>query len=244
MRICAYILAAGLGSRLLPLTQDTPKPILDLGGSTCFDLIIKKMLQFGIKDIGTNVFYLKDRLLKHVAKNWKFVRVFEEPFLSGTGGAIKIAKGWLSNFDLILVHNADVLSGVDFSRFLAVHNKRRSLATLACNNLKANRYLCFNKEKNLTGWVSKKQSEVVRAGYITRNCKHFLGISVLSKESLTFFDLFEGEFSLISVLLNISKVGLVTYYLDKSFWLDIGTLETFKKAKALKDLDNLIGIKN
>ncbi len=237
MKVCCYVLAAGVGSRLRPLTETTPKPLVEISGRACIDWILLRLRKEGFKNIFVNVCYLKDKLINHLKKNWPEVTIIEEENPSETGGAIK-ANPYLVDFDLTLVHNGDTLTGISFQNLIKHHINQSNDVTLACNYNFHDRFVSFYEEK-LSGWGSLKNRRYY--GFISNIKKHYLGINVMNKEVLNlFYTCKETKFSIFLVYSNPRvKVGSFD---DESFWLDVGTNESLQLINSISDLDSKLGL--
>ncbi len=135
MTLTAFILAAGLGQRLLPITRHVPKPLLPLVGTPMLELVLKRITDIPITTIGINLHHKKHLIedwVKHSDYSKNITLFFEDPIL-GTGGALKNAQDFLKNGPF-LVHNSDILSNVDLRELLKLHISSGNIATLAVHN--------------------------------------------------------------------------------------------------------------
>lgn len=126
------ILAAGLGSRMGPITQKTPKPLLPFMGIPLLSLAVKRLLQLGIDEIAINCHHLAEQIKNHDFPHQASIKIFYEPTLLGTGGTIRELKSWVSQSDL-LVYNADIVTNADLTKLISHHrryNRSKSYATL------------------------------------------------------------------------------------------------------------------
>lgn len=239
MKTCAYVLAAGLGSRLRPITDNVPKPLVDIQGRRCIDYIFEKLTQAGLTDIFVNCFYLKDQIKEYIDKHWPGVVIIDENHLSGTGGAIR-ANVHLKNYECVVVHNGDILSGADLNSLLASLGNSDLDVILLCGTAPRARYLCFFDDM-LCGWGNAKTRNYAR--FVSKLKLHFLGIHALKTSCLKFFnDERSNSFSIFDVYLNPEiRVG---YEVDDcSFWVDIGTLDDLNKARSHPSLTEALGIR-
>ncbi len=130
-----FILAAGLGTRLRPLTLTTPKPLVPIGGEPLLARAIKQLRDAGVREIAVNAFHLADQIIEFVGDGSQFgvsAQVFDErPLVLGTGGGLKNAEAFLCAGDepFVLV-NADVWHNFDLKEFIAGH-RRNNIATMA-----------------------------------------------------------------------------------------------------------------
>jgi NDP-sugar pyrophosphorylase family protein len=155
----AMILAAGLGTRLRPLTDARPKALVELNGRTLLEITLTRLRTFGITEVIINVHHLADQLVDYLNANKNFnlrIEISREEILLDTGGGLKKAS-WFFLEDParldepFLLHNVDVLSTIDFARMLQFHNEHHALATLAVQSRPSSRQLIFNEECQLSG---------------------------------------------------------------------------------------------
>src|SRR5208283_1844946 len=132
----AMILAAGLGTRLHPLTDNRPKALVEVTGHTLLEITLRRLHEFGIHQVIVNVHHFSDMMVEYLEKNDNFgmqVAISREDELLDTGGGLKKAA-WFFTEDAgepFLLHNVDVLSTIDFERMVEFHRQHRALATLA-----------------------------------------------------------------------------------------------------------------
>src|ERR1035438_3546062 len=157
----AMIFAAGLGTRLRPLTNDRPKALVEIDGRTLLEIALTRLRAFGIRDVVINAHYFADRLVDYLKANDNFglhIEISREDVLLDTGGGLKKAAPMfledLRNPEIeepILVHNVDVIKVMDFARMAEVHAKNKALATLAVQERETSRYLLFDYTLHLCG---------------------------------------------------------------------------------------------
>ena len=156
----AMILAAGLGTRLRPLTNDRPKALVEVNGSTLLEITIARLKKFGVREFIVNVHHFADKVIAYLkSKNEFGLRIEvsrEDDLLLDTGGGLKKASWFFleSSSPLdepFLLHNVDVISSIDFSRMLQFHNEHHALATLAVQARDSSRQLLFNHDLQLSG---------------------------------------------------------------------------------------------
>ncbi len=233
----AMILAAGLGRRLKPLTDSTSKALVPLAGKPLLFYIIEKLIAAGINQIIINVHHFAETIIKYVEQNKKFgieIVFSHEETLLDTGGGLKKASWFFNDGQPFILHNVDVLSGIDLRQMLAYHNQKKTLVTLAVRQRKTSRYLLFNQENRLVGWQSLETGNTEMVGESAQNPENlsFMGIHVLSPE---IFPLLPGEniFSIIKAYLDLAKRGytIIGYRNDEDFWVDLGRKENLQKAE-------------
>ncbi|GEM_PF-1492442 len=129
-KITGVILSAGIGERMRPLSLIRPKPLFPVMGKPLFEITVSKLLESGASSIHSNTFHLGERIERFAAgKDWP-VSFHRESKLLGTGGGIGNMAPFLSSFDTILLHNADIISGLDYEPALAHHREHGALITL------------------------------------------------------------------------------------------------------------------
>lgn len=168
----AMVLAAGLGTRLRPLTDNRPKALVEIGGRTLLEITLTRLRAFGVHEVILNVHHFADMVLEFLKANHNFgmrIEISREEVLLDTGGGLKKA-GWFFLEDVkqvnepFLLHNVDVLSTIDFQRMVERHKETKALATLAVHNRESSRYLLFNDGLRLCGRQRGRdqQQEIVK----------------------------------------------------------------------------------
>ena len=242
----AMVLAAGLGTRLRPLTNDRPKALVEIGGRTLLQLTLTRLASFGVRDVIINVHHFADLVIQYLQANSNFglqVEISREELLLDTGGGLKKAS-WFFLQDPtrldepFILHNVDVVSTIDFQRLMNFHNENRALATLAVQERESSRYLLFDDQRELCGRrIGRDQEpELVRS---TPNLKAlaFSGIHLISPRLLT--DMTEeGVFSIIATYLRLAGQNekILAFRADEYYWHDLGKLEDLRQAE--QDLGN------
>ena len=155
----AMILAAGLGTRLRPLTDDRPKALVEINGRTLLEITLSRLRSFGVREVIINVHHFADMIVEYLKTNDNFgmrIEVSREEVLLDTGGGLKKAAHFFSRIPAVLknpfiVHNVDVLSTIDLRRMVQFHTENQALATLAVQDRKTSRYLLFDEQLQLCG---------------------------------------------------------------------------------------------
>ena len=235
MKVTGMILAAGFGTRLQPLTDRLPKALIPFMGKPMIDYVINKMKDFGIERIVVNVHHHRKKMIEYLTDKDFGVEILisdekEEHLL--TGGGIKNAARYFQNCDNILVHNADIISSVDYAEFLAFHEDSQARITLAVRSKDDPRVFCFNERMELTGWMNKKTGEV-RKSKVNDSSKEygFNGIYLLSSHAIKEFPE-KNKFSVVDFFLEYTKTNPVLGFVDDSrYWFDLGSVEKIKKAE-------------
>lgn len=163
----AMILAAGLGTRLRPLTDTRPKALVEVAGRTLLEITLTRLRSFGITEVIINVHHFADMVVDYLKAHGNFGMHIEisreDDLLLDTGGGLKKA-GWFFlkesgeyPSEPFLLHNVDVISNIDFTRMLQFHNEQHALATLAVQSRESSRLLLFNEQLQLCGRRIYKQ---------------------------------------------------------------------------------------
>jgi len=238
----AMVLAAGLGTRLRPLTKDRPKALVEMGGRTLLEITLTRLASFGVREVIVNVHHYADMVVEYLKSRDNFGLHLEisreDDLLLDTGGGLKKAA-WFFLQDLarldepFLVHNVDVLSTIDLHRMVEFHRERRALATLAVQQRESSRQLLFSADDELSGrWISGRDPEFVRP---IPNLKAlaFSGIHAISPRLLPKITE-EGPFSIIETYLRLAGEGekILAFRADEYRWRDLGKLEDLREAES------------
>ena len=235
----AMILAAGLGTRLRPLTADRPKALVELAGRTLLQITLTRLRDFGIREVIVNVHHFADQVVAYLQANRDFgmrIEISREDVLLDTGGGLKKA-GWFflesADDQPFLLHNVDVLSAIDLGRLLAAHRRAGALATLAVQQRTSSRYLLLDEQLQLCG----RQSARGHKTETVRRCPRplalaFSGIHVISPRLLTMWKE-DGEFSIIDAYLRLAREGekILAFRADEYYWRDLGTRASVAQAE-------------
>ena len=237
----AMVLAAGLGTRLRPLTNDRPKALVEIGGRSLLELTLTRLASFGVRDVIINVHHFADLVIQYLKANNNFglqVEISREELLLDTGGGLKKAS-WFFLQDPnrldepFILHNVDVVSKIDFQRLMEFHSENRALATLAVQERESSRYVLFDDQGELCGRrIGRDQEpELVRT---TPNLQAlaFSGIHVISPRLLTHITE-EGAFSIIATYLRLAGQGekILAFRADEYYWRDLGKLDDLRQAE-------------
>jgi NDP-sugar pyrophosphorylase family protein len=225
----ALLLAAGLGTRLKPITDTMPKALVVTEGKTLLEHSILHLKANGIREVIINVHHFPGMIIEFLERNENFgleIAISDESGeLLETGGALKKAAWFFDDGMPFVVRNADVLSDIDLGRMESAHVSRKSLATLAVRVRETSRYLLFDHDARLVGWENQTTGErkITGVAEIYRPLA-FSGIQIVSPE---IFPLITetGKFSLIQLYLRLSAFSPITGYLDQdSSWRDAGKM--------------------
>jgi mannose-1-phosphate guanylyltransferase len=236
----AMVLAAGLGTRLRPLTDDRPKALVEIDGRSLLEITLTRLKQYGVRDVIVNVHHLADLVVEHLKAHDDFgmhIEISREDVLLDTGGGLKKAAWFFledpAQLDQpFLLHNVDVISTIDFGQTLNFHRSHNALATLAVQNRETSRYLLFNEAHQLCGRRAGKDGkrEIVCPSSELR-ASAFSGIHVISPRLLTLMSE-DGVFSIIDTYLQLASQGekILAFNADKYYWRDLGKLDQVQRA--------------
>ena len=235
----AFIFAAGLGTRLKPLTDTMPKALVPIGGKPLLAHVIEKLKAAGCKKIVINIHHFGDMIIDYVKSQNSFgVEILfsdERQMLLETGGAIKHAVDLLGD-EPFLIHNVDILSNVDLKALIAAHSEADSAATLLVSKRNSTRALLFSSEGNLTAWTNKTTGEV-KTPYESVDIASlkelaFSGIHVFSPSLFKYFGAYPEKFSIIDFYLNTCKAEKIKAYTQEGLQLlDGGKLDSLERAE-------------
>lgn len=235
----AMILAAGLGTRLKPFTDQHPKALAPVNGKSLLELNIRNLQQFGIYDIVVNVHHFADQIIATLKANDGFGSRYqisdETSAVLETGGGIKNAIPLFEAEDDILICNADILSAIDIDELISYHKYHGSSATLAVQDRASSRKLLFDQNNNLKGWINTATQETKPIDLDTSAylAKAFSGIQILHKKFYKNIAL-NGKFSIIDAYLNIMDTHQIKCFDHTGdLLLDVGKPEALEKAQAL-----------
>ncbi|MGB9244923.1 MAG: nucleotidyltransferase family protein [Terriglobales bacterium] len=234
------ILAAGLGTRLRPLTNDRPKALVDVGGRTMLEVTLSRLRALGIRDVIINVHYFADMIVEYLKKNDNFgmrIEVSREDVLLDTGGGLKKAahffledrRGPETPF---VLHNVDVISTIDLPRMAQFHTENRALATLAVQERETSRYLLFDERQQLCGRrIGQDQKDELVGSEKPAQALAFSGVHVISPRIFELM-LENGIFSIITAYLRLAGQGekILSFRADGYYWRDMGRPDDVRQA--------------
>lgn len=228
------ILAAGLGTRLRPLTYEVPKALVQVGGEPILEHVMRRVVRAGADRIVINVSPHAERIRAYVQSRggWgRDVRISEEP--EGpleTGGGLLRASPHFRGDRPILLHNADILTDLDLDALYAAH-RPDVLATLATREAESDRYLMFD-EDGLVGFAYGGEERRARKRRGPERRRDYLGVAVLDARLPALFEE-DGKFSLFTPLMRLVRQGerVAEHAADGVRWTDIGTHEELERAR-------------
>lgn len=233
------IFAAGLGTRLRPLTNDRPKALVEVNGISLLEMNIRRLIGFGVTDIIINTHHFADKIHDFIAKNNQFginislSHEVEQPL--ETGGGLKNAA-WFFEKDTtpFIVCNADILCEIDLKAMYEAHLKSEALATYAIQQRDTSRYMLHDTEGVMCGWMNSKIKQIKigrqasALGMFSFSCYHVISPRIFDYTPEANF------FSIIDWYLGIcGKEKIMGFRHDDDVWCDVGKPEALAEAAAV-----------
>ena len=251
----AMIFAAGLGTRLKPLTDTLPKALVPLAGKTLLQWQIEKLKAAGIRDIVVNIHHFPDMIINYLKDNDNFgcnIQVSDErDMLLETGGGLRKAEEkfrslgvqeFKSSNEGILICNVDILSNIDIPTLLQAYNPNE-MGVVVVSERETQRYLLFNEENRLCGWTNIATGEVRPTSFasspnsLIASQLAFSGMQVLNPRIFDCMDEVvkqKGEkFSLIDLYLSIAEKEILRAYIPENYrMMDVGKIDQISEAES------------
>lgn len=249
----AMVLAAGLGTRLRPLTHDRPKALVEVAGHTLLEITLKRLRDFGVSEVIINLHHFADMVQAYLKANNNFglhIEISrEDGGLLDTGGGLKKAAYFFQrgagSQEPFFLHNVDVISDIDLAQMLTYHIERKALATLAVQDRETSRYLFFDDSLELCGRRAGREGQPQLVRHATHpQALAFSGIHIISPRFLAMMTE-QGVFSIIDSYLRLASEGekILGFRADRYYWRDLGRAE--QVAEAAKDIaDKRIALTN
>ncbi len=239
----AMIFAAGLGSRLKPLTDTMPKALVPVAGRPMLEYVILKLKAAGFMEIVINIHHLGEQILDFLKAHGDFgltIHISDERgMLLDTGGGVRKARAFFEDSnEPFLIHNVDILSDVNLKDLYESHLRGGAVATLLASRRKTSRYLLFDTGQRLCGWINKDTGQVKPEGFHYDHSLYqeyaFSGIHVLSPAIFQWMDTprWEGKFSIMDFYLaTCRQINYAGYLAENLQLIDIGKPETLAEAE-------------
>jgi NDP-sugar pyrophosphorylase family protein len=241
----AMILAAGLGTRLRPLTDDRPKALVTVAGRTLLQIALDRLRVFGVREVIVNTHHHAAMIVDYLRENNNFgirIEISQEDVLLDTGGGLKNAAWFFleesrSAHEPFILHNVDVISSIDLGRMVRYHEEQKALATLAVQDRESSRLLLFDERGQLCGRgaegaaaANESHTQLVRSA-LHATALAFSGIHVVSPRLFAKMDE-QGAFSIVDAYLRLSAEGenVIAFHTDESYWRDLGRPESLIEA--------------
>lgn len=229
--INCFILSAGLGERLKPITDHIPKPIIPILGKPALQYVIERVSAIPVGKIGINLHYKKEIIADWLSNAGILdsydVTLFHEEQLLGTGGALKNAEVFLRDYHF-LVYNSDIFSDIDLEKLVEYHLSGKNIATLAVHDCPEYNSLEIDEKGFLIGIAKKEYPH-------SSNLYAFTGIAVYSPDFLNFLP--KGYSSVVSGWMDALSAGekITCLLFNGHSWSDIGTPSAYAAA-VIKEL--------
>lgn len=234
------IFAAGLGTRLKPLTDHMPKALVSVGGQPLLERVVLQLKDAGFTRIVVNVHHFSNQIIDYLRENDNFgmdIRLSDETdSLLETGGGIKKAWSLFDSSEPILIHNVDILSNVDLKKFYETAEGEEFAARLIVSDRKTKRYLLFDDTMRLVGWTNIETGEV-KSPYDNldpKKCRMyaFSGIHMIAPSLFPLMDDEPDKFPIMDFYLkHCDKVCIEGYVKNDLLLMDVGKQETLRDAE-------------
>lgn len=238
----AMIFAAGLGTRLRPLTDNRPKALVELNGKPLLFHCIENLKRFGVTEFMVNVHHFGDQIIDYLKSNDFGVDVKisdERDFLLDTGGGLKRAFETFGGEDPLIVHNVDIFSNADIKALYETHLANEAEATLLCSHRDSSRQLISSEDGRLRAWKNLKTDET--KGDVTvfgepNNQLAFAGIHIINPSLLRKMSDFPDKFSIIDFYLDMAPFHNIQLHESADLQLiDVGKVDALAKASEFID---------
>jgi NDP-sugar pyrophosphorylase family protein len=238
----AMILAAGLGTRLRPLTNDRPKALVTVASRTLLEIALCRLRSFGVREVIVNAHHHAEMIVEYLKAHDNFgmrIELSREEELLDTGGGLKQAAHFFDDSlqEPFILHNVDVISTIDLGQMATFHMEHSALATLAVQERETSRYLLFDEQAQLCGRrVGRAPKAEFGEDQFVRPAQQiqalaFSGIHVISPKIFAKMGE-EGAFSIIDAYLHLASQGekIIAFRADGCYWRDLGRPENLLEA--------------
>ena len=251
----AMIFAAGLGTRLKPLTDTLPKALVPLAGKTLLQWQIERLKAAGITDIVVNVHHFPDMIINYLRENDNFgcrISISDErDMLLETGGGLRKAQSLLSRVatpessnqdDPILICNVDILSNIDLNALINAYNPEE-MGLVVVSPRDTQRYLLFDETNRLCGWTNIATGEVRPASLasspnsLIASRLAFSGMQLLNPRIFDHMDEFAqlkgDKFSLIDLYVYLAEKEILRAFIPENYrMMDVGKIAQLSEAES------------
>lgn len=238
----AMIFAAGLGTRLRPLTDTMPKALVPVDGKPLLHHLLHKLQQAEFSQVVVNVHHHAEQIKEYIATHDYGMKIDisdESDMLLDTGGGLRKAATLLAGSEPILVHNVDILSNLDLQALMTAHTPDR-LSTVVVSQRDTSRYLLFDSDNFMRGWTNTKTGEEKPHNLDTAALHRaaFAGIHVVSPRIFDLMQPYPDKFSIIDFYLQALQDNSIAGYTPHDFMmLDVGKVDSLAAAeKFIKEI--------
>lgn len=236
----AMLFAAGLGTRLKPLTDHLPKALVPVAGKPMLEHVLLKLKSAGFTEVIINIHHFGQQIIDFLQANQNFgltIHISDERSeLLDTGGGIRHASQFLEGREPFLIHNVDILSDTDLEEVYRYHCKSQNLATLVVSPRKSSRYLLFDASFRLCGWQNQTTGQTKPEGFTADPMLYtpyaFSGIHVMSPEMLRLMKSpWQGKFPIMDFYLqHCTQLSIGGFICPNIHLIDIGKPDTLAQA--------------
>ena len=233
----AMIFAAGMGTRLQPFTDNHPKALAQVNGVPLLERNIKYLQSYGINDFVINIHHFGGQILAFLAENDNFganIEISNESDeLLETGGGLLFARRFLENEKTFLIMNVDILTDLNITNFINIHELKGGMVTLAVSDRDSTRKLLFNDKMYLKGWKNlTTNKKTVVGGIFKLRELAFSGVHCVNSEIFTKITR-TGKFSIMDEYLDLMKEDIIIGYQHTANLIDVGKPESVAEAEKL-----------
>lgn len=240
----AMILAAGKGTRMLPLTENKPKALIEVQGVTLLEHTIRYLKYHGFNEIVINIHHHAAQIVDFVKKNESFgIRIEfsdESDSLLDTGGGLYKARGFFDDHEPFLLTSADVITDLNLKDLILFHKTRHPLVSLAVKKRQSTRDFIFDKEYRLCGWRKNATGETRFIKAV--NNPQFLAFSTIHMIDPAIFNLIteRNSFSIVDAYLRLASGHLIMGFdHSQSAWFECGRLENYEKINQISEIQTI-----
>jgi NDP-sugar pyrophosphorylase family protein len=226
----AMVLAAGVGSRLRPITDSIPKALVEINGTPILEIILRRLEAAGVREVILNLHHLGEQIVEFLKSRQNFglrIEFSREEELLDTGGGLKKASWFFDDEQPFFLHNVDALTNVNLHQMLQAHHCRNALATLLTQDRLSSRFFLFDSSERLCGWESTEAGKLVWSGIPVPGARRlaFNGIHVVSPRIFPMISE-AGRFSINQTYLRLAGEGerILAHHPENFFWRDIGRI--------------------
>lgn len=231
------VFAAGLGTRLRPLTDTMPKALVPINATPLLEHVLVKIKQAGILEVVVNVHHFSQQIIDFLEEKQNFgisIQISDESNeLLETGGGLRKALTLLGENEPILLHNVDILSNLNLSELITTHQATDG-ATLVVSTRNTSRYLLFDENMALAGWHNVKTNEL-RPSSVNWESLHalaFSGIQIVSPQLFSSMADMPKRFSIIDFYLKMMNTTPIRAYIPSDYrMIDVGKIDTLNTAE-------------
>lgn len=240
------ILAAGLGTRLKPLTNNKPKALIEVGGFTMLEMAVLYLKKFGIREIVINVHHFADQIIEYIHHHDQFgicISVSnEQEKLMDTGGAIVQAASYFDKQEPFILMGVDILTDLNLNDMIRFHLEKNPLVTLAVKDRPTTRPLLFDADMSLIGWrnIQTGRSNMQEPD----KAAHALGFSVVHIIHPNIFELIteKGPFPIMDLYMRLmSTQKILGFRHDEDTWLEFGRIDRINEYGSGPDFQRITG---